>query len=72
MQYRIIAHLDIDAFFASVEERDNPNFKKYEKTSKAVMEIIQKYSSHIEQASIDEAYFDLSYLLTSPSEEEKA
>ncbi|OGF21358.1 hypothetical protein A2Y83_02540 [Candidatus Falkowbacteria bacterium RBG_13_39_14] len=122
-KYRIIAHLDIDAFFASVEERDNPSirglpvavgsdpkegagrgvvstanyearkygihsalpvsrawrlseaarkkglpavvfiapdFKKYEKTLKAVMEIIRKYSSHIEQASIDEAYFDLS------------
>ncbi|MBU3965625.1 hypothetical protein KJ695_01810 [Patescibacteria group bacterium] len=24
---RIIAHLDMDAFFAAVEERDNPQFK---------------------------------------------
>lgn len=124
---RIIAHLDMDAFFASVEERDNPrikgkpivvgsdpmygqgrgvvstanykareygirsalpiskawqfsqtakaqgkpevifldvDFRKYEKASAEIMQIIQKYSLLIEQASIDEAYFDLSHLKT--------
>ena len=122
---RIIAHLDMDAFFAAVEERDNPrikdkpivvgsdpmygqgrgvvstanykareygirsalpiskawqfsqeakaqgkpeavfldvDFRKYEKASAEIMQIIQKYSPLIEQASIDEAYFDLSHL----------
>jgi len=124
---RIIAHLDMDAFFAAVEERDNPrikgkpivvgsdpmygqgrgvvstanykareygirsavpiskawqlsqmakaqgkpevvfldvDFKKYEKASAEIMQIIQKYSPLIEQASIDEAYFDLTQLKT--------
>lgn len=120
---KIIGHLDMDAFFASVEERDNPrflgraivvgsdpengkgrgvvstanykarvygihsampisrawrlilaatakkeqpviflepNFKKYSAASAAVMEIIKKHAPHVEQASVDEAYFDLS------------
>jgi len=124
---RIIAHLDMDAFFAAVEERDNPriqgkpivvgsdpmygqgrgvvstanykareygirsalpiskawqfsqlakaqgkpeaifldvNFQKYEKASAEIMQIIQKYSPLIEQASIDEAYFELTHLKT--------
>jgi DNA polymerase IV (DinB-like DNA polymerase) len=130
---RIIAHLDMDAFFASVEERDNPRFagrpivvgsdpedgrgrgvvstanyaarvygirsalpistawrfseaarekglppavflevnmKKYGQASQRIMEIIRKYvvmdsactvAALIEQASVDEAYFDLSF-----------
>jgi DNA polymerase IV (DinB-like DNA polymerase) len=121
---RIIAHLDMDAFFASVEERDNPrlagwpiavgsdpaegrgrgvvstanyaaraygirsalpiskawqlsqqakkqgkrevvflsvNMAKYCKVSEKIISIMQKYSSEIEQASIDEAYIDLSF-----------
>jgi len=125
MNKRIIAHLDMDAFFAAVEERDNPriqgkpivvgsdpmygqgrgvvstanykareygirsalpiskawqlsqmakaegkpeavfldvNFRKYEKASAEIMQIVGKYSPLIEQASIDEAYFDLSHL----------
>lgn len=120
---RIIAHLDMDAFFAAVEEREKPrikgmpivvgsdpadgrgrgvvstanykareygifsatpiskawglseiakkqgkppvvfiggNFKLYEKISENIMGIIKKYSSVVEQAGIDEAYFDLS------------
>jgi len=120
---RIIAHLDMDAFFASVEERDSPqffglpiavgsdpmkgrgrgvvstanykareygirsatpiskawqlseeakrqgkpgvvflepDFSKYEKAHEAVLEIIKRYASIIEPASIDEFYFDLS------------
>lgn len=124
---RIIAHLDMDAFFAAIEERDKPrlkglpiiigtdpkdgrgrgavstanykareygiksalpiskawlysqeaknkglpeaifitpNFSKYEASSKKIIEIISKYSFQIEQASIDEAYFDLSHLKT--------
>lgn len=121
---RIIGHIDMDAFFAAVEERDNPRLKglpivvgsapfegkgrgvvstanykareygirsatpiskawrmseeakkqgkpeavflsvdfiKYEKSSAAIMKILQKFSPVVEQASIDEAYFDLSF-----------
>lgn len=120
---RIIGHLDMDAFFASLEERDNPQFKgmpiavgsdpknghgrgvvstanykareygvrsalpintawrysekakaegkpgvvflpvdfsRYEKSSANIAKIIHKYSSLVEQGSIDEFYFDLS------------
>src|SRR3989344_5818129 len=120
---RIIGHLDMDAFFAAVEERDRPelkglpivvgadpdggygrgvvstanykareygihsampisrawrlseeakskgkpaavflrgNFEKYNKVSASVMEIIGKFSTTVERASVDEAYFDLS------------
>lgn len=123
---RIIAHLDLDAFFASVEEREHPrlkglpivvgadpldgrgrgvvstanykareygirsalpiskawefsqkakregkreavfvtpDFQKYSKVSRAVMEIVRKYSDVTEQASVDEMYFDLSHLM---------
>jgi DNA polymerase IV (DinB-like DNA polymerase) len=123
MKQRIIAHLDLDAFFASLEERETPwmagkpvvvgsdplegqgrgvvstanylaraygirsalpiskawqfsldaarrgqpeaifvtpDFRKYSKASRAVMEIIRKYSAVVEQASVDEAYIDLS------------
>ncbi len=121
---RIIGHLDMDAFFASVEERDNlrfknlpivvgadpengkgrgvvstanykareygirsaipisiawqlsekakilgkpgviflsGNFEKYEKASKNIISILKKHTSFIEEAGIDEAYFDLSF-----------
>jgi DNA polymerase IV (archaeal DinB-like DNA polymerase) len=120
---RIIGHLDMDAFFASVEERERPwlkgkavvvgadpkggegrgvvstanykareygvrsalpiskawqfcekakkrgeppcvflagNFKKYSEVSRKIMEILHKYSSVVEEASIDEAYFEIS------------
>lgn len=36
------------------------DFTKYEKASREVMNIIRKYSPEVEQASVDEAYFDLS------------
>lgn len=121
---RIVAHLDMDAFFAAIEERDNPalrgvplvvgadpkqgqgrgvvstaNYKareygihsalpisrawrlseaakkrgqpavvflrvdmrKYANVSHRIMEIVRRFASHIEQASIDEAYLDLSF-----------
>jgi nucleotidyltransferase/DNA polymerase involved in DNA repair len=121
---RIIAHLDMDAFFASIEERDNPRFtgmpvvvgadpgegagrgvvstanyaarkygirsalpiskawqfseaarrkglpaaifvsvnmKKYSEVSHRIMEIVSGYLPNIEQASVDEAYGDLSH-----------
>lgn len=121
---RIIGHLDMDAFFASVEERDNPqfrglpiavgadpiggkgrgvistanykareygihsalpismawrlseearhaekpavvflpvNFSRYAEVSEKIMDIIRKFSSIVEEASVDEAYFDLSF-----------
>ncbi|HUZ92697.1 MAG TPA: DNA polymerase IV [Candidatus Paceibacterota bacterium] len=120
---RIIGHLDMDAFFASIEERDNPRFKdrplvvgadpksgagrgvvstanyaaraygihsalpistawkfseearrkglppavflgvdmkKYGEASERVMSILRAHAPHIEEASVDEAYFDLS------------
>lgn len=123
MDPRIIAHLDMDAFFAAVEERDNPSlhglpivvgadplegkgrgvvstanykarehgihsampiskawrlseaarrqgnppcifvrpkFERYSEVSDRITAIIRSYSSMIEQASIDEIYFDLS------------
>jgi len=119
---RIVAHLDMDAFFASVEERYTPRFRGlpivvgsepkngmgrgvvstanykareygihsalpitkawqisedmkkqgkpeviflpvdfelYNKSSANILRIIQKYSALVEQASIDEFYFDL-------------
>ena len=122
---RIIGHLDMDAFFAAIEERDNPrlkglpivvgadpmdgkgrgvvstanyqareygihsalpitlawqmsqkakregkpeavfldvNFGRYSLVSKKIMKILNKYSPLLEQASIDEAYFELSHL----------
>ena len=121
---KIIGHLDMDAFFAAIEERDHlqwrglplvvgadpaggqgrgvvatanyparaygihsampisrawrlsqaaqhrgrpgviflpPRFPRYEEVSRRVMEIIKKYSPLVEEASIDEAYFDLSH-----------
>lgn len=121
---RIIAHLDMDAFFASVEERNRPrlkglpiavgadpadgkgrgvvstanykareygirsampiskawqlsevakkqgkpaavfldgNFGSYKIVSGNILRIIRKYIPHIEQASVDEAYLDLSF-----------
>ncbi|MEK7123873.1 MAG: DNA polymerase IV [Patescibacteria group bacterium] len=126
---RIIGHLDMDAFFAAVEERDNPRFKglpiivgadpkqgrgrgvvstanykareygirsalpiskawrfseeakrrgsppaiflpgdfeKYSRVSAEIMAIIRGYSPLVEEASVDEAYFDLSYLAATP------
>ncbi len=119
---RIVGHLDMDAFFAAVEERDRPrlrgapivvgadpedgrgrgvvstanyaarnygihsampiseawrrsekargegkpaavfiepNFKKYSAESGRVMEILRRFTPLVEQASVDEAYFEL-------------
>ncbi len=121
----MIAHIDMDAFFASVEERDKewlrglpivigsdpqdgkgrgvvstanykareygirsavpistawrlseeakrrgkpgavfitPNMGKYAQVSSRIMQILRSHADHIEEASIDEAYFDLSHL----------
>ncbi len=121
---KIIAHLDLDAFFAAVEEHDKPRLKgrpivvgadpeggrgrgvvstanyaartygihsampiskawllakaaeaagkpsvvfmggshpRYAKISQRVMDIVRSYAPHIEQASVDEAYLDLSH-----------
>lgn len=121
---RIIGHLDMDAFFASIEERDNlrlagrpivvgadpkdglgrgvvstanyaaraygirsalpistawkfseaarrkglppaaflgVDMKKYGDVSRRVMAILRSHVEHIEEASVDEAYFDLSF-----------
>jgi DNA polymerase IV (DinB-like DNA polymerase) len=38
----------------------HPNFEKYHKTSKEVMEILNFYSDKFQQVSIDEAYLDVS------------
>lgn len=124
---RIIAHLDMDAFFAAIEERDNPRFKgrpivvgsdpeggkgrgvvstanyaarkygihsalpisaawrlseeakkkglpgavftgghmgKYGAVSNEIMEIVREFAPLVEEASIDEAYIDLSFAKT--------
>lgn len=121
---RIIAHLDMDAFFAAIEERDKPflldkpiavgadpkegkgrgvvstanykarkygihsalpisiawrlseqakkrgnlpvvflgvDYEKYSKVSGGILSILRQYAEHIEPASIDEAYLDLSF-----------
>ncbi len=126
---RIIGHLDMDAFFASVEERDHPRFAgrplvvgsdpedgrgrgvvstanykaraygirsampisaawrlaetarmkglppatflavdmhRYVTVSRRIMDILRQRAAHVEEASVDEAYFDLS-----PSAEEE-
>ncbi len=122
---RIIAHLDMDAFFAAIEERDRPrlkglpivvgadpvaghgrgvvstanyaaraygihsamsisrawqlsqeakdkklpaavfiggNHKNYTEVSREIIAIVKNFVSAVEEASIDEAYFDLSFL----------
>lgn len=127
MGQRIIAHLDMDAFFASIEEVSTPgflgkpivvgseihegkgrgvvstanykareygihsaqpisiawrlsqkakeqgkpeaiflpvDFKLYSRVSSNVLKIIKKHATFVEQASIDEFYFDLSFLKT--------
>ena len=132
---RIIGHLDMDAFFASVEERDNPRFrgkplvvgadpkagkgrgvvstanykareygihsampisrawrfaeeahtagkpaavfcavngKKYGEVSRRIMAIVAGKIPLVEQTSIDEAYFDLSFAGSYESAEEIA
>ncbi len=38
----------------------HPNFEKYHKASKEVMEIVNSYSDKFQQVSIDEAYLDIS------------
>ncbi|MFX0049411.1 MAG: DNA polymerase IV [Candidatus Hermodarchaeota archaeon] len=38
----------------------HPNFEKYQKASKKVMEIVNSYSDKFQQVSIDEAYLDVS------------
>lgn len=44
------------AIFVAVEG------KKYGAVSRRIMEILRSYAPHIEEASVDEAYFDLSFL----------
>lgn len=124
---RIIGHLDMDAFFASIEERDNPRFRgkpivvgadpkdgagrgvvstanykareygirsampiskawqlaeagrrkggpavifvvggyhKYGAVSRKIMEILHRHVPAVEEASVDEAYLDLSFAET--------
>ena len=38
-----------------------PNFSKYEKVSSKILEIVRKFSPLVEQSSVDEMYFDLSF-----------
>jgi DNA polymerase IV (DinB-like DNA polymerase) len=132
---RIIGHLDMDAFFASVEERDNPrlagrplvigsdpeegrgrgvvstaNYKareygirsalpistawrlseaarakglppatflevdmqRYGEVSRKIMAIVRGHAEHVEEASVDEAYFDLSFATEKTADESEA
>jgi DNA polymerase IV (DinB-like DNA polymerase) len=48
------------------------NKELYRKVSERIMKIIKKYSSTFEQASLDEAYLDISFLLENKSDKEKA
>lgn len=116
MKTRIILHIDMDAFFAQIEERENPhfrgkpivvgadpkagkgrgvvatcnyiarkygihsalpiskayqfcpkaiflppNFKLYAQTSKAIFEIVKKFSAQWQIVSLDEAFLDISF-----------
>ena len=130
MAERIIAHIDMDAFFAAIEERDNPRFKgrpivigadpaggrgrgvvstasykareygirsalpistawryaedarkagkpqtvfldvdmkKYARVSGEVISIVRRHAPLVEQASVDEAYLDLSFAGSFPA-----
>lgn len=121
---RIVGHLDMDAFFAAIEERDHPelkgwpivvgadpaggkgrgvvstanyparqygihsampitrawklseaarrrgrpaavfvrgNYRRYSEVSEKIMAILRRYAPVVEEAGIDEAYFDLSF-----------
>lgn len=132
---RIIGHLDMDAFFASVEERDNPRFvgrplvigsdpeegrgrgvvstanykareygirsalpisiawrlseaarakglppatflavdmRRYGEESQRIMAIVREHAEHVEEASVDEAYFDLSFAAEKATDENDA
>jgi DNA polymerase IV (DinB-like DNA polymerase) len=132
---RIIGHLDMDAFFASIEERDNPRFagrplvigsdpeegkgrgvvstanykareygirsalpistawrfseaacakglppaaflavdmRRYGEVSRRIMAIVRERAEHVEEASVDEAYFDLSFAAKDGEDEKDA
>lgn len=115
MSEKVIAHIDMDAFFASIEQRDNPfyrgkpvivgadpeggegrgvvsscsyearkfgvrsaqpisqafrrcpegiflpaNMSKYQEASQEIFEILRRFTSEVEQVSIDEAFLDIS------------
>jgi len=69
-EYGIHSALPIStAWFLSEEARKcgkpgvvfiTPNMHEYEETSAKIMEIVRSYANVVEEASIDEAYFDLS------------
>jgi DNA polymerase IV (DinB-like DNA polymerase) len=133
MPHRIIGHLDMDAFFAAIEERDNPrwrglplvvgadprggqgrgvvstanyaarvygirsalpirtawqlseaaaarglpraiflpgNWRRYNQTSQRIMSVLQSFVPLVQQRSVDEAYFDLSFANSSREAQE--
>ncbi|MCS1410975.1 MAG: DNA polymerase IV [Verrucomicrobia subdivision 3 bacterium] len=117
--YRVIFHLDMDAFYASIEQRDfpehrgrpvivgaspvhrgvvcaasyearafgvhsampsviavrlcpnavfvQPRMARYREESKKIMKIVEATGAKVEQVSIDEAYLDLSQIVTGQS-----
>ena len=58
-----IAHMDCDAFYASVEKRDNPAIKPrmdaYVEASRAIRALMEELTPALQPLSLDEAFLDM-------------